>query len=142
MYVPNAYLDWLKTQQLDINSVNQYERYTEKGGYSWLLDVPELYSRRAPGNTCLSALETRAKEDHVNSFINSPINRSKGCGGIMRIAPLALKYRLGENFDGDIEQIDMEAAELSAITHSHSLDRKSTRLNSSHSTSSRMPSSA
>ena len=121
VYVPNAYLDWLKTQQLDINSVNQYERYTEKGGYSWLLDVPELYSRRAPGNTCLSALETRAKEDHVNSFINSPINRSKGCGGIMRIAPLALNYRLGENFYGDIGQIDMEAAELSAITHSHSL---------------------
>ena len=36
----------------------------------------------------------------------------------MRIAPLALKYRLGENYYGDIEQIDMEAAELSAITHS------------------------
>ena len=120
-YVPNAYLDWLKTQESDINSVNHHERYTEKGGYSWLMDVPELYSRRAPGNTCLSALETRAKEGYVNSFINSPINRSKGCGGIMRIAPLALKYRSGENFYGDIEQIDMEAAELSAITHSHSL---------------------
>ena len=120
-YVPNAYLDWLKTQESDINSVNHHERYTEKGGYSWLLDVPELYVRRAPGNTCLSALETRAKEGYVNSFINSPINRSKGCGGIMRIAPLALKYRSGENFYGDIEQIDMEAAELSAITHSHSL---------------------
>ena len=109
-YVPNAYLDWLKTQESDINSVNHHERYTEKGGYSWLLDVPELYSRRALGNTCLSALETRAKEGYVDSFINSPINRSKGCGGIMRIAPLALKYRSGE-----------EAAELSAITHSHSL---------------------
>ena len=120
-YVPNAYLDWLKTQESDINSVNHHERYTEKGGYSWLLDVPELYVRRAPGNTCLSALETRAKEGYVDSFINSPINRSKGCGGIMRIAPLALKYRSGENFYGDIEQIDMEAAELSAITHSHSL---------------------
>ena len=120
-YVPNAYLDWLKTQESDINSVNHHERYTEKGGYSWLLDVPELYVRRAPGNTCLSALETRAKEGYVGSFINSPINRSKGCGGIMRIAPLALKYRSGENFYGDIEQIDMEAAELSAITHSHSL---------------------
>ena len=120
-YVPDAYLDWLKTQQLDINSVNRHERYTKKGGYSWLLDIPELYSRRAPGNTCLSALETRAKEDYVDSFINSPINMSKGCGGIMRIAPLALRYRPGENFYGDIEQIDMEAAELSAITHSHSL---------------------
>ena len=111
----------MKTQESDINSVNHHERYTEKGGYSWLLDVPELYSRRAPGNTCLSELETRAKEGYVDSFINSPINRSKGCGGIMRIAPLALKYRSGENFYGDIEQIDMEAAELSAITHSHSL---------------------
>lgn len=120
-YVPKAHLDWLKTQESDINSVNHHERYTEKGGYSWLLDVPELYVRRAPGNTCLSALETRAKEGYVDSFINSPINRSKGCGGIMRIAPLALKYRWGENFYGDIEQIDMEAAELSAITHSHSL---------------------
>ena len=120
-YVPNAYLDWLKTQESDINSVNHHERYTEKGGYSWLLDVPELYVRRARGNTCLSAVETRAKEGYVGSFINSPINRSKGCGGIMRIAPLALKYRSGENFYGDIEQIDMEAAELSAITHSHSL---------------------
>ena len=120
-YVLKAYLDWLKTQESDINSVNHHERYTEKGGYSWLLDVPELYVRRAPGNTCLSALEIRAKEGYVNSFINSPINRSKGCGGIMRIAPLALKYRWGENFYGDIEQIDMEAAELSAITHSHSL---------------------
>ena len=36
VYVPNAYLDWLKTQQLDINSVNQYERYTEKG---WIFMV-------------------------------------------------------------------------------------------------------
>ena len=28
-YVPNAYLDWLKTQESDINSVNHHERYTE-----------------------------------------------------------------------------------------------------------------
>lgn len=85
-YVPYAYLDWLKTQQSDIDTVNSYERFTENGGRSWLLDVPELYSRRAPGNTCLSALKTRANADYVDSFINSPINRSKGCGGIMRIA--------------------------------------------------------
>ena len=62
-YVPKAYLDWLKTQESDINSVNHHERYTEKGWIFYgLLDVPELYVRRAPGNTCLSALETRAKE--------------------------------------------------------------------------------
>lgn len=120
-YVSCAYLDWLKTQQSDIKTVNSYKRFTEEGGCSWLLDVPELYSRRAPGNTCLSAMETRAEGEYVDSFIDSPINKSKGCGGIMRIAPLALLYRIGENVHCDIDQIDKEAAELAAITHSHSL---------------------
>ena len=55
-YVAKAYLDWLMTQESSMQEVNRHDRYTKKGGYSWLLDVPELYSRRAPGNTCLSAL--------------------------------------------------------------------------------------
>ena len=57
-YVPNAYQDWMKTQYSDIGTVKKYEQYTKEGGFSWLLDVPELYSRRAPGNTCLSALSS------------------------------------------------------------------------------------
>ena len=116
-YVPNAYQDWLKTQYSDIKTVNQYERYTKEGGYSWLLDVPELYARRAPGNTCLSALEMRAQMDHTDDYIHSPVNHSKGCGGVMRIAPLALKYKYFLNQN----DLDMEAAQLAAITHSHSL---------------------
>ena len=120
-YVSYAYRDWLKTQCSDIHSVNRHERSTEEGGYSWLLDVPELYARRAPGNTCLSALKIRAKQDDPDDFIHSPINDSKGCGGVMRVAPLALKYRPGENFFGSQEELDMEAAQLAAITHSHSL---------------------
>ena len=116
-YVPDAYQDWMKTQYSDIETVNKYERYSKEGGRSWLLDVPELYSRRAPGNTCLSALRKRAKMDFSGSFIHSPINDSKGCGGVMRIAPLALKCRYFINQD----DLDMEAAELAAITHSHSL---------------------
>ena len=56
VYVTKAYLDWLMTQESSMRQVNRHERNTEEGGYSWLLDVPELYSRRAPGNTCLSAL--------------------------------------------------------------------------------------
>ena len=80
-YVPDAYQDWMKTQCSDIKTVNKYERYTEKGGRSWLLDVPELYSRRAPGNTCLSAIEKRAQMEYSDDFIRRPINNSKGCGG-------------------------------------------------------------
>ena len=116
-YVPAAYQDWLKTQTSDMASVNRHERYTEKGGYSWLLDVPELYARRAPGNTCLAALEMRAKTDFPEDFLRAPVNDSKGCGGVMRIAPLALKYW---NIT-DPAELDLEAARLAAITHGHSL---------------------
>lgn len=61
IYVADAYLDWLKTQRSDMMTVNKHERFTKEGGRSWLLDIPELYSQRAPGGTCLTALETREK---------------------------------------------------------------------------------
>lgn len=118
-YVKSAYYDWLKTQQSTMREVNRHERYTEEGGVSWLLDVPELYSRRAPGNTCLDALT--AKGDNRKDYIKSPANNSKGCGGIMRVAPLALMYRPGENYSGGLRELDLEGAQLVAITHGHSL---------------------
>ncbi len=109
-YVSAAYQDWLKTQTSDFKPAN-------KGGHSWLLDVPELYARRAPGNTCLTALEMRSQMRYPDDFIQSPVNHSKGCGGVMRIAPLALKYKYFKSQ----RDLDMEAAQLAAITHSHSL---------------------
>lgn len=118
-YVKSAYYDWLKTQQSTMREVNRHERYTEEGGVSWLLDVPELYSRRAPGNTCLDALT--AKNDNRKDYIRNPANNSKGCGGIMRVAPLALLYRPGENYSGGLRELDLEGAQLAAITHGHSL---------------------
>ena len=115
-YVSNAHEDWLLTQESNYGTVNSFERYTEKGGRSWLLDVPELYSRRAPGMTCLSAIRIRADKNSSDGYIDYPINDSKGCGGIMRIAPIALYYR-----KTDTDRLDTEAAEIAAITHSHSL---------------------
>ena len=117
--VEQAYLDWLLTQISSRQQVNGHERFTKEGGYSWLLDVPELYARRAPGITCLRALEggTYGKED----FIRNPRNDRKGCGGIMRVAPVALMYRPDENCDIDIKSLDWEAAQIAAITHGHSL---------------------
>lgn len=98
--------------------MNRYERCTKEGGYSWLLDVSELYALRAPGNTCLSALKA---DKEVGDYIESPVNNSKGCGGVMRVAPLALLYRCGENCHIDITELDMEGARIAAITHGHSL---------------------
>lgn len=110
-YVAMAYQDWLYTQ------TSSYENRAERGynQRSWLCDVPELYARRAPGNTCLSALSEAARAGHVDDYIANPKNDSKGCGGVMRIAPLALNYQMA------IETLDMEAAQIAAITHGHSL---------------------
>lgn len=112
-YVEKAYRDWLLTQDSTLREVNSHERYTPEGGYSWLLDVPELYSRRAPGCTCLSALRSGA--DHED-YVAAKINNSKGCGGVMRVAPMAFDKSLR-----DIRDFDREAAQLAAITHGHSL---------------------
>lgn len=114
-YVSKAYLDWLKTQESSIQEVNSHKRYTRPGGFSWLLDVPELYARRAPGNTCLYALEEEKRGKSFIDYVKAKRNDSKGCGGIMRVAPIAVNYRT------DMEELDMEGAQLAAITHGHSL---------------------
>ena len=116
-YVAKSYFDWLKTQRMS------YKEYKNKPlqdiGWpgSWLLDVPELFNRRAPGSTCLYALRERDEGDVISeSYIKAPLNDSKGCGGIMRVAPLALGYR-----HTSMDKLDMEGAEIAAITHGHSL---------------------
>lgn len=127
-YVAMAYLDWLKTQESSMKEVNRFKRPSKDGGYSWLLDVPELYSRRAPGNTCLSALREESRGETFDDYVEAKRNGSKGCGGIMRVAPLALDP---PGFVSDIPEVEtpyyylkplvMEGAQLAAITHGHSL---------------------
>ena len=112
-YVRQAYLDWLKTQEMTIEEVNSHERFTKEGGVSWLLDVPELYRQRAPGNTCLSALRAGGGS---GDYEEDKMNDSKGCGGIMRVAPMAVR-----DYHASIERLDEEGAALAAITHGHSL---------------------
>lgn len=115
-YVPMSYQDWLVTQETDYRTGAKTERLNGTGGISWLLDVPELYARRAPGNTCLSALRAAKENKDGGDFIKHPRNNSKGCGGIMRVAPLGLHYGRA-----NIGKLDQEGAMLSAITHGHPL---------------------
>lgn len=66
---------------------------------------PRLQVQRAPGNTCLSALsESRA-------FGTPAANDSKGCGTIMRVAPVALMAPRAQVHD--------LALQTSALTHGH-----------------------
>jgi ADP-ribosyl-[dinitrogen reductase] hydrolase len=75
--IANAYLRWLHTQ----DERSPVDNPVEAGG---LLRHPELFSRRAPGVTCLSALKQTRKPGTPAS------NDSKGCGGVMRVAPVGM----------------------------------------------------
>lgn len=94
-----SYLDWLDTQ----NNTNNHN------SISWIKEIPELNIKRAPGNTCLNALSSGKM-----GTIDEPINNSKGCGGIMRVAPIGLYAR-------DSKTAGTVGAESSAITHGHPL---------------------
>jgi len=99
-----SYLRWLYTQG-DWYSEDAINR-TELNG--WLINERFLYKRRAPGNTCLTALRTANP-----GTMELPINNSKGCGGIMRVAPVGLLFHKSPT---EAFQI---GSELSAMTHGH-----------------------
>ena len=119
MYMQRSYNDWLNTQQMSFEESRSLSKgYYKDRSISWLCDVPQIYSRRAPGNTCLTAL-IYGRDNAVDpeKCIENPLNNSKGCGGVMRVAPLGLKnYKYVSD-----EELDKEAAVLAAITHGHSL---------------------
>ena len=105
-YIAYSYRDWYRTQT---------EKYPlpEEYHYSWLVNVPELFSCRAPGNTCLSALAQGG-----NGTFENPLNHSKGCGGIMRVAPIGLYFCDKRRKP---EEIDIIGAKAAALTHGHEL---------------------
>ena len=94
-----AYLDWLDTQ----NHTSKHK------SISWIKNIKELNIPRAPGNTCISALASGIK-----GTIEKPINDSKGCGGVMRVAPVGLYMR-------NSETAGKFGAEASSLTHGHPL---------------------
>jgi len=99
--VHRAYLRWLLTQG-ERSEHPTFER-TDEG---WLLGVQALHSPRDPGGTCLSALRgTRM------GSAEQPLNRSKGCGGVMRIAPVGLARAVDDPF--------AVGCAVAAITHGH-----------------------
>lgn len=109
-YIGFEYEGWYLTQTKPF-PIDIEENYAK---YSWLMNMPEMFKRRAPGNTCLSALASGEK-----GTLENPINNSKGCGGIMRVAPIGLYLAHFEHMTQ--EEIDMVGAEAAAITHGHEL---------------------
>ena len=111
-YVDGAYLDWYYTQ-----TGKKKQMLTDGFHYTWLCDLPELAHLRAPGNTCLSACESLYQGKKVQNY-------SKGCGGIMRVAPMALLmagYWSRGEWPYNVQQMDEAGGEVAAVTHKHPL---------------------
>lgn len=106
-YIYEAYKNWFTTQTVTYQNNNStYFDRNYKNNKS-LLDYKSLYVKQAPGITCLTALGS-----NKCGTIEYPINESKGCGGIMRVAPIAL---LPINIEEIFELGSMQAV----ITHGH-----------------------
>jgi len=106
-----SYARWLMTQQ---NS-----RLVSSGNAksSWLLQQKKLFSRRAPGTTCLSALQSSRGK------VTRAMNDSKGCGGVMRMAPVGMYFAASHSRERNSDRLHSNifatGSELAAITHGH-----------------------
>ena len=94
-----AYIDWLSTQPApEIGWQSSGEICKDK----------RLWYLRAPGTTCLSAIRSGA-----HGTPTEPINHSKGCGGVMRSAPLGFVKAWSPE-----KAFDM-GCKVAAMTHGH-----------------------
>lgn len=103
-----SYISWWKTQALQTDEMDNR--------LGWLFRVEGLHRWRAPGTTCLSAL---SKDIFPKNGIAD--NNSKGCGGIMRVAPAAL---LAARICGGDRTLSAKMAfhigsAAAALTHGH-----------------------
>ena len=95
-----AYLRWLYTQGL------KTPHWPSEAYDGWLVKIKSLHAYRDPGVTCITTLGKG-----IMGTVKNPINDSKGCGGMIRVAPVGLTESEENVFD-----MAMHAA---AITHGH-----------------------
>ena len=81
-----------------------------RGIGGWLVSHEGLHHRRGPGETCLSALRA------MTTLGRPALNNSKGCGGVMRIAPVGL---VQGQMGGAPRETMMLGKALAALTHGH-----------------------
>lgn len=95
-----SYLRWYKTQseKFQLTTSNSFD----------LMSYRELFFQRAPGITCKNALASG-----IMGTTAKPINDSKGCGGVMRAAPIGYFFDADQAFD--------HGCSSAAITHGHPL---------------------
>lgn len=105
-----SYMRWYYTQTKQVIQPDQSAWMTRQAHEKeWDYDMmgeEDLYARRAPGKTCLSALAGSGRTDSLYAD-----NDSKGCGSIMRAAPVGLFYA------GDPEKAFDVGCQSGRLTH-------------------------
>ncbi len=107
-----AYLRWLYTQ-------GEHKPHDKEFLLSgWLIQQKELFSRRAPGRTCIDALR------NIVDIGQAARNDSKGCGGVMRVAPIGLLFHALTLGSPDVRSEHLSRAfdlgcDAAALTHGH-----------------------
>lgn len=104
-YIKDSYIRWYYTQTKSPLAFSS----------DWLTHVNNLWIRRAPGNTCMSALSVLSTID-----CRPLANNSKGCGGVMRVAPIGI-YSAAHNRELDMVKAGFLAGAAADITHKHPL---------------------
>lgn len=106
-FVKEAYIEWVDTQT---GIVDEHPN-------CWFSLKPFMNEQRAPGNTCISVLNRMKYGESSRKY-------SKGCGGVMRTAPVALFFAGLHDKGYDKTGIMNEAAiagHLAWLTHRHPL---------------------
>ncbi|WP_434773258.1 ADP-ribosylglycohydrolase family protein [Pseudomonas entomophila] len=103
----HAYLRWLRTQ----GERSPLEARLE-GEPGWLIGQGALHHRRAPGMTCLKAL------GDMSELGRPACNDSKGCGGVMRVAPAGL-FLARQGQASALSEAFTLGTDLAALTHGH-----------------------
>lgn len=107
-YVLSAYQRWYATQAMRPGQAPLVRTPQTQG---LLLADARLHARRAPGNTCLSALAA-SFAGRPQPSVENPPNYSKGCGAVMRSAPFGLVSE-------SAEAAFLRARDAGILTHGH-----------------------
>lgn len=100
-YIRKAYLNWYRTQTEAPKTLPD----------SWMSNIRALWARRAPGLTCMGALQ--------NILEGVPVeNNSKGCGGVMRVAPIGI-FNAVHHHIYDYRDASHLAGWAAELTHKH-----------------------
>lgn len=108
-WLHHSYLQWLHTQGCKV----PIEGYAPSGR---LMKKKEMHCRRAPGATCLGSLSAA-------TGYGKPLkaeNRSKGCGGVMRAAPVGIFMAAKGSPEEESRRLSFHIGCASArLTHGH-----------------------